>query len=89
MTRKRFVKRLIGKGVSRNEANQIAAAYHRIGMPYCMDIVDYDLGLHSATVQEHLETIAFLLAEVAKEGFVCKTANALNAAILLLEKARF
>ena len=85
--KKRFVKRLMGKGISRNKANQIAAVYHKIGMPYCMTIVDYDLDLNSHTVQEHLETISFLLDEVArKAGVICKTDNELNAALLTMAR---
>ena len=89
MTKKRFVKRLMGKGIGRNKANQIADGYHRIGMPYCITIVDYDLDLNSHTVQERMETISFLLNEVDRRtGVICKTANELNAAILKIGREK-
>ena len=59
-------------------------------MPYCVAIVDYQLGIRSACVRDFLEIMAFLLDEVEKEtGVICKTANELNAALLEIGKEHF
>lgn len=90
MTKKRFVKCLMGKGISRNNANQIAADYCWFGMPYCMAIVDYDFGIYSTTLQNHRKTIRFLVDEVEEiAGIRCKTAEELKTTMLEIGKARF
>lgn len=48
-SRKRFVKRLMARGISRNQANAMAASYHRHGYSWSSAYIDF-LWLHSRFV---------------------------------------
>ena len=43
MTRKRFVKLLMSKGVKRNNANRIAQEFRKGSLPYDVDFADLDM----------------------------------------------
>ena len=64
--RKRFVRMLMGLGVSRNEANKLAAHYRAIGLPYREAIWDYALGIGSTSREDFLEFMEYLIARVNK-----------------------
>lgn len=67
MTRKRLIKLLMNLGLSRNQANYMAARYRRIGMPYIMGYVDLVLGFNSWSVADHWKQMLWLKSEVEKE----------------------
>lgn len=74
MTQKRLLKLLMGNGISRNKANQMAVHYRDIGMPYLIAWWDYLMDLHSVSVSEHIQTMTALREEVAETlGVECKT----------------
>lgn len=85
MTRKRFVKMLMGRGVSHNNANLIAARYHSICMPYAMGYADWLLGLNSVTVKSHVEAMREVLEGLADTaGIVCHSIGELSKELLRL-----
>ena len=67
MTRKRLIKLLMNLGLSRNQANYMAARYRRIGMPYIMGYVDFILGFNSWSVADHWKQMHWLKSKVEKE----------------------
>lgn len=62
--RKRFVRMLMGLGVSRNEANKLAAHYRAIGLPYREGIWDYALGVGSTSREDFLDFMEYLITRV-------------------------
>lgn len=77
MTRKKFVKQLMSRGYSRNEANAEAQAYAELGIPYSLAIENTD-GL-----QAMIDGIfaAFAKAAEAIGNFVAETLPAIAEAI--------
>lgn len=87
MTRKRLIKLLMGLGLSRNEANYMAARYRRLGMPYVMGYVDFWLGFNSWSVADHCREMRWLRAEVEKlTGEKYRTFREMVAAMLRIAK---
>lgn len=74
MTRVRFVKLLMGHGVSRNEANVLAAQYRSIRIPYLLAFIDHYLDLKSRSREECADTIAYIYQTVQNvSGEKCHT----------------
>ena len=89
MTRKRFVKMLMNHGLSRNQANYMAARCRRIGMPYLVGYVDISFGFCSRSMEEHWENMGWLKSEVEMEiGEQCRTFMEMCQALLSLAKNR-
>ena len=87
MTRKRLIKRLMGLGLSRNQANYMAARYRRLGMPYIVGYVDLTLGFCSRSMEEHLKNMCWLKEQVEKEtGKKYRTFMEMATAMLRLSK---
>lgn len=87
MTRKRLIKMLMNLGLSRNQANYMAARYRRIGMPYIMGYVDFILGFNSWSAADHWKQMRWLKSEVEKEtGEKYRTFKDMAAAMLRIAK---
>lgn len=87
MTRKRLIKLLMSLGLSRNQANYMAARYRRISMPYVMGYVDFWLGFNSWSVADHCREMCWLRNEVEKlTGEKYRTFMEMAAAMLRLSK---
>ena len=89
MTRKRLIKLLMGLGLSRNEANYMAARYRRRGMPYVMGYVDFWLGFNSWSVADHCREMCWLRTEVEKlTGKKYRTFREMADAMLRIAEAK-
>lgn len=87
MTRKRLTKLLMARGVSRNQADLMAARYRRISMPYTMGYIDFRLEFNSASVEEFCREMRWLRTEVEKlTGEKYRTFMEMAAAMLRLSK---
>lgn len=87
MTRKRLIKLLMRLGLSRNQANYMAARYRRISMPYVMGYVDFRLGFNSWSVADHCREMCWIRTEVEKlTGEKYRTFMEMAAAMLRLSK---
>ena len=74
MTRVRFVKLLMGHGVSRNEANVLAAQYRSIRIPYLLAFIDHYLDLKSESKEECADTVDYIYRTVQHiSGKKCNT----------------
>ena len=87
MTRKRLIKLLMNLGLSRNQANNMAAQYRRIGMPYVMGYVDFIICFNSRSVEEHCKEMYRLRSEVENQtGEKYRTFRKMGIAMLRIAK---
>ena len=61
-----MVKVLMGLGVSRNEANQIAVRYRTIGIPYREAVLDYAFGFGSTSREDFLDFLEYTWVSAKK-----------------------
>lgn len=87
MTRKRFMKLLMGEGISRNNAAKLITTYRAGGFPYVVAFADHQLGLHSVALKEHIGAVSEVLEGIKETaGKVCRSFGEMTDALLELGK---